>query len=121
VKIADLARDLITLSGYEPGVDIDIQFTGMRPGEKLFEELSVADEEAAKTRHPKIFVGRFRPHAWDLVQRQLRDLVELSEARPHEIRRKLAEIVPEYRHTTPVVPVPDAELTPVPGLKLVSR
>jgi len=105
VKIAELARDLITLSGFEPGVDIDIRFTGMRPGEKLFEELSVADEDAGKTRHPKIFVGRFRPHAWDAIQRQIRDLAELSEARHQEIRRKLAEIVPEYRLPTPVAAV----------------
>ncbi len=61
VKIADLARDLITLSGFEPGVDVEIEFVGARPGEKLFEELSVRAENAEKTRHPKIFVGRFRP------------------------------------------------------------
>ena len=65
VKIADLARDLIVLSGLVPGDDIEIQFTGLRPGEKLFEELSVTGEKADKTRHPKIFVGRFRPCDWD--------------------------------------------------------
>jgi FlaA1/EpsC-like NDP-sugar epimerase len=122
VKIADLARDLISLSGFEPGVDIDIQFTGMRPGEKLFEELSVAEEDADRTKHPKIFVGRFRPHAWETVQRYIRDLADLSEARPQEIRRKFAEIVPEYRSPSHVAPVP----TPLPELsepvlKLVSR
>jgi FlaA1/EpsC-like NDP-sugar epimerase len=107
VKIADLARDLITLSGLRPGVDIEIAFSGLRPGEKLFEELSVDEENAEKTKHPKIFVGRFRPHAWDHVQRQLRDLAEMSEARPQEIRRKLAEIVPEFRPPLPAVaPVP---------------
>lgn len=54
VKIVDLARDLIRLSGYEPGVDIEIVFTGTRPGEKLFEELIQPDEAISKTRHDKI-------------------------------------------------------------------
>lgn len=54
VKIVDLARDLIRLSGYEPGVDIEIVFTGTRPGEKLFEELIQADEAVSRTPHEKI-------------------------------------------------------------------
>jgi FlaA1/EpsC-like NDP-sugar epimerase len=60
VRIADLARDLISLSGLTPGEDVEIRYTGVRPGEKLFEELSVDAETADKTRHPKIFVGRAR-------------------------------------------------------------
>ncbi len=110
VKIADLARDLITLSGLEPGEDVEIQFTGIRPGEKLFEELSVGSENADKTRHPKIFVGRFRPHAWELVQRQLADLAAAAGGRPDKVRAKLAEIVPEFRpqaaHPTPLPATP---------------
>ncbi len=58
VKIVDLARDLIRLSGLTPEKDIELRFTGLRPGEKLFEELSTAEEQAEKTRHPKIFIGR---------------------------------------------------------------
>ena len=57
VKIVDLARDLIRLSGYDES-EIEIVFTGKRPGEKLHEELSVAGENAERTRHPKIFIGR---------------------------------------------------------------
>ena len=76
VKIADLARDLIVLSGLKPGEDIEIQFTGLRPGEKLFEELSVTGEQADKTRHPKIFVGRFRPCDWEGLQGQLEALAK---------------------------------------------
>jgi FlaA1/EpsC-like NDP-sugar epimerase len=106
VRIADLARDLITLSGLTPGVDIDIKFTGMRPGEKLFEELSVDDENAEKTRHPKIFVGKFRPYQWEALQRQLRDLLAVADERPQDVRKKFAEIVPEYR--------PDGIKTPAP-------
>ena len=60
VRIVDLARDLIRLSGLEPEKDIEIRFTGMRPGEKLFEEIAVDAENVDKTKHPKIYVGRFR-------------------------------------------------------------
>jgi FlaA1/EpsC-like NDP-sugar epimerase len=58
VRIVDLARDLITLSGLRPGIDIEVLFTSVRPGEKLHEELACAQESAEKTRHPRIYVGR---------------------------------------------------------------
>lgn len=96
VKIADLARDLITLSGLEPDVDVEIRFTGIRPGEKLFEELSVDAESTDKTRHPKIFVGRFRPHPWAEVERQVAELGSLAGERAEDVRAKFREIVPEY-------------------------
>lgn len=57
VKIADLARDLIKLSGYEPDRDIQISYTGVRPGEKLYEELFLSREEMAATRHERIFIS----------------------------------------------------------------
>jgi FlaA1/EpsC-like NDP-sugar epimerase len=110
VKIADLARDLVTLSGLEPDVDIEIQFTGVRPGEKLFEELSVDSEDAVTTKHPKIFVGRFRPCAWETLQRQLKELAAVAD-RPKDVRRKFHDIVPEYRGSGPM---PLATPTPVP-------
>ena len=103
VKIADLARDLILLSGLKPDDDIEIRFTGVRPGEKLFEELSVASENVDKTRHPKIFVGRFRPHSWESVQRHVADLVAIAQHHPADLRAKFREIVPEYK------PAPVAE------------
>jgi FlaA1/EpsC-like NDP-sugar epimerase len=96
VKIADLAHDLITLSGLTPGEDIEIKFTGLRPGEKLFEELSVDAEHAEKTRHPKIFVGRFRPCDWEELQDQLDLLAKTPTADPSAIRAQLKRIVPEY-------------------------
>jgi FlaA1/EpsC-like NDP-sugar epimerase len=57
VKIVDIARDLITLSGLEIGKDIDIAFTGIRPGEKLFEEIFTPNEQYERTRHEKIFIA----------------------------------------------------------------
>jgi FlaA1/EpsC-like NDP-sugar epimerase len=58
VKIDDLARDLIRLSGYIPGVDIEIEYTGLRPGEKLYEELLLAEEGIKTTKYEHIFVAK---------------------------------------------------------------
>jgi FlaA1/EpsC-like NDP-sugar epimerase len=58
VKIDELARDLIRLSGYIPGVDIEIEYTGLRPGEKLYEELLLAEEGIKTTEHEHIFVAK---------------------------------------------------------------
>jgi len=96
VKIADLARDLITLSGLTPGVDVEIQFSGVRPGEKLFEELAVDDEAAEKTVHPKIFVGRFRPYARERVEQGIERLVAAVGLPAVEVRARFRELVPEY-------------------------
>jgi hypothetical protein len=97
VKIVDLARDLIRLSGFEPERDIEIKFTGMRPGEKLFEELAVDEENVEKTKHPKIFVGRFRPHPIEEIERGLAELHLLSDGHDETaLRRAFKSIVPEY-------------------------
>ena len=97
VKIVDLARDLITLSGLVPGEDIEIKFTGIRPGEKLFEELATDDEHADKTKHPKIFVGRFRPSDAETVKASFDDLHALSDGADREaIKQAFRRLVPEY-------------------------
>jgi len=97
VKIVDLAEKMIRLSGFEPDLDVDIIFSGMRPGEKLFEEIELAGEEMAKTRHPKIFVGRLRPHPAQQVAAALDRLREVV-AGGHDadaVRRLLGKLVPE--------------------------
>jgi FlaA1/EpsC-like NDP-sugar epimerase len=97
VKIVDLAKDLIRLSGLREGEDVEIQFTGLRPGEKLFEELSVEEESADRTKHPKIFVGKLRPYPFSDVLGHLASLEEVrNPADPDEVREKLRAIVPEY-------------------------
>jgi hypothetical protein len=102
VKIVDLATDLITLSGLRPGEDIEIQFTGIRPGEKLFEELSVADEQADKTAHPKIFIGRLEVRDLGDVDAQLARLAEIANGgQPSELRRRIASLVPEFAFGAP--------------------
>jgi len=98
VKIVDLARDLIGLSGHVAGEDIEIQFTGVRPGEKLFEELSVAAEAADATRHPKIFVGKLRPYDDARVQQWFSELrINLENNHPVDARATLKSLIPEMR------------------------
>ncbi len=97
VKIVDLACQLIRLSGLEPEVDIRIEFTGMRPGEKLFEELNMADEHIVPTHHQKIkiFTGESRPEAEMSVHlRRLRQACEQRDATT--LVRELQCIVPDY-------------------------
>jgi FlaA1/EpsC-like NDP-sugar epimerase len=96
VRILDLAKDMITLSGLKPYEEIDIVYSGIRPGEKLFEELQIAGEDMAKTRHPKIYIGKVSAYSSDQIQdalRRLRQLV-LSGA-DEELRSYLAELLPK--------------------------
>jgi FlaA1/EpsC-like NDP-sugar epimerase len=74
VRIISLAEQLIRLSGLKPYDDIDIAVTGIRPGEKLFEEIALNEEDASKTRHPKIFIGRYRPISLDRMESVLHQL-----------------------------------------------
>ncbi|MFH1811250.1 MAG: nucleoside-diphosphate sugar epimerase/dehydratase [Pseudomonadota bacterium] len=98
VKIVDLARDLILLSGLEPDKDVEIQFTGVRPGEKLFEELATDTERADKTRHHKIFVGRVQPADWDKLNRGIADLQARTDALDErQIYEALRGLIPEFQ------------------------
>lgn len=96
VAILELAEKMIRLSGFEPDLDVAIHFTGVRPGEKLFEEIELEGEDMSKTRHPKIFVGQLqpRPAEWvDATVARLRDVAGGGD--PEAVRRTLAELVPE--------------------------
>jgi FlaA1/EpsC-like NDP-sugar epimerase len=115
VRIVDLARDLIRLSGLEPDRDIEIRFTGLRPGEKLFEELLGADEVYGQTRHEKIFVYRnghanvaagvptdpmpVSPGASPLASQIDALILAAQRGDASEVRRRLGELVPEYQGT----------------------
>ncbi len=95
VLIVDLARELIRLSGLTPD-DIDIVFTGIRPGEKLYEELYFEDEETLPTAHIKVRAAYHRPYDMDEVKRELAELVKLVDAPNELICHKLRILVPEY-------------------------
>jgi FlaA1/EpsC-like NDP-sugar epimerase len=112
VRIVDLARDLITLSGLRPDEDIEIKFSGVRPGEKLIEELATDAEHADKTKHPKIYIGRVKPHAWDATTTAVDALLQLARgANVEHVRDSLGAIVPEFRAARPSRPVVKTERT----------
>jgi FlaA1/EpsC-like NDP-sugar epimerase len=97
VKIADLAKELITLSGFRPGEDIEMVFTGPRAGEKLFEELSIEGEDMQRTRHPKISIWKNIPMDRDRLRAGIDELITIAKIqRRNEIVRKIKELIPEY-------------------------
>jgi FlaA1/EpsC-like NDP-sugar epimerase len=102
VRIADLAEDLIRLSGLELGSDIEICYTGMRPGEKLYEELFFGEKDATPTSHPKILKARDANVSAD-VEDQVEQLIDAARTRAPEaeLRRMIQRLVPEYRLGNP--------------------
>lgn len=115
IKIADLAKKMIRLSGFTPGVDIKLKFTGLRPGEKLYEELLNTSENTIPTYHDKILIAKVREVDHDEVCRQLDELIQLAMDRhkPEIILAKLQEIVPEYIPNNPVYAAKNLKSTPV--------
>jgi FlaA1/EpsC-like NDP-sugar epimerase len=98
VKIVDLARDMITLSGLRPGADIEIVFSGTRPGEKLYEELAITGEDISPTTHAKIGVWKRRPEDFDRIVAGIAALAESADTDSEAtIRAKLKELVPEFQ------------------------
>jgi FlaA1/EpsC-like NDP-sugar epimerase len=110
IRIVDLARDLVQLSGYSLD-DIEIVFRGMRPGEKLSEELLIAAETTDKTVHPKVFVGKTSAEGLAIVQTKLERLRESLSEGSESMFAALSALVPEYRAsgTQSLAPPPPAE------------
>lgn len=109
VKIADLAEDLIRLSGFDPDHDIRIIYTGIRPGEKLFEEILTNEEGIAATKHNRIFVGKptdFSLDEFHFMVKKMEQLIAKKHApgRGQEIKALLKQIVPTYHLTQEIVP-----------------
>lgn len=97
VKIVDLAKKMIQLSGFELGVDMEIQFTGLRPGEKLYEEVLSDKETSLPTQHEKIMIAKVRDHDWEAVKLWVDELIQLFGAQDnHVIVAKLKAFIPEY-------------------------
>lgn len=96
VRIDDLARNMIRLSGFEPDVDIPIVYTGLRPGEKLFEELMMQDEGLERTPNDLIFIGHFNDFDHDRLMHDLQDLDALCNGGEGDIRALVSRIVRTY-------------------------
>jgi FlaA1/EpsC-like NDP-sugar epimerase len=98
VRIVDLATDLIRLSGFEVGTDIEIKFTGMRPGEKLFEELFFSATNACPTAHPKILCANNADLPTGAGEK-VTALIRAAERNlpPDELRHLISAVVPEYQ------------------------
>ncbi len=98
VKILDLAKKMIQLSGLILGKDIQIKFTGLRPGEKLYEELLNINENTLPTHHPLIMIAKVREYSLSEVSSEISDLVAMLPSKLNlDIVRKMKQIVPEYK------------------------
>lgn len=96
VKIDNLARDLIKLSGLIPGEDIKIVYTGLRPGEKMYEELLHNREQLEKTQFEKIFIGKADFYEYNHLKKQLDNLKDLLDADDGKVIEYIKSVVPEY-------------------------
>ena len=97
VKILDLATNLIKLSGYKVGEDIEIKFTGLRPGEKMYEELLMDEEGLKKTANRMIFIGKPIEFDTEVFEKQLDELIRHAKDEDKDIRREIKEIVTTYQ------------------------
>ena len=97
MKILDLAKNLIQLSGYKVGEDIQIEFTGLRPGEKMYEELLMSEEGLRETANKMVHIGKPIEYDSETFTSQLQELYEMCESESGDIREKVREIVPTYQ------------------------
>ena len=96
VKILDLAMNLIKLSGLKPNVDIDIKFTGLRPGEKMYEELLMQEEGLKETANKNVFIGKPLEFDPDVFEEQLNEIIASARQESPDIREEIKKIVPTY-------------------------
>jgi FlaA1/EpsC-like NDP-sugar epimerase len=97
VKIVDLAKKMIKLSGLQLGKDIQISFTGLRPGEKLYEELLADKENTMPTHHSQIMIAKVREYKFEEVSHQISDLLQLVVGKNNmKIVNQMKNIIPEF-------------------------
>ena len=111
VKIAHLAERMIELAGFEPGVDIKIEYTGLRPGEKLYEEVLSNEENTIPTGHEKIKVAKVREYEYTRVAERLDRLAQLAlEGNVPDTIRLMKHLVPEFKSQNSEYEKYDAEI-----------
>ena len=97
IKIIDLALNMIKLAGLKPYIDIDIVYTGLRPGEKIYEELLLGEEKLIPTHHPKIKISQHIAYNYFEINQAIKDLIALNRAsNDYDIVKKMKEILPDY-------------------------
>lgn len=110
VKITDLAKKMVQLSGLELGKDIQLVFTGLRPGEKLYEELLNNEENTIPTHHEKIMIAKVIEYDFEAVKEHITELIQLFDEQNNEaIVKKMKAIVPEYISNNSVYEVLDSQ------------
>ncbi|SEA99467.1 polysaccharide biosynthesis protein [Pedobacter hartonius] len=111
VKIVDLAKKMIQLAGMIPNQDIMIEYSGLRPGEKLFEELLNDNENTMPTHHEKIMIGRVREYAFDEIQKQIYALIEHARRSDDmQVVTHMKELVKEYKSKNSIFEELDAKI-----------
>ena len=98
VKIMDLANRLIRFYGYEPGVNMQVKITGLRPGEKLYEELLMNEEGMQTTENSRIFIGRQIVFDETVFRKQMKELERAAENECPDICERVKRMVPEYQY-----------------------
>jgi len=98
VPIVELVRKMIPLYGLTPGIDIEIKYIGLRPGEKLYEELLTDNENTLPTYHDKIMIAKFRNYNFSAIENKFMDLINLAKQKDGtmEMVAKMKELVPEF-------------------------
>jgi FlaA1/EpsC-like NDP-sugar epimerase len=103
VKIVNLAKKMITLSGLRVDRDIEIKYTGLRPGEKLFEELLKNDENSLPTHHPKILIAKVNTPSYAFMEIQVAEMSQLlADGGYNELVAKIKQVIPEYKSNNSV-------------------
>jgi FlaA1/EpsC-like NDP-sugar epimerase len=103
VKIVNLAKKMITLSGLRVDRDIEIKYTGLRPGEKLYEELLNNDENSLPTHHPKILIAKVNTPTYAFMEIQVAEMLQiLADGDNNELVAKIKQVIPEYKSNNSV-------------------
>jgi FlaA1/EpsC-like NDP-sugar epimerase len=111
VKIVELAKKMIRLSGFKPNEDIEIKFTGLRPGEKLYEELLNDLENTLPTHHEKIMIAKVRENNYDIVCMKIGELQQrLATQNKNEVVYQMKIIVPEFKSKNSIYEQLDKEI-----------